>query len=311
MLVSSRSLLLKAQKGGYAIGAFNIDNLEMVQAVVRAAINKQSPAIIATSESSIAYAGGPAVLKALVSIVTQGRIPFVLHLDHGKDIALIKQCIDIGWTSVMYDGSLLPYDQNIKNTQEVVAYAHKHHVSVEAELGALKVQEDGETGAEQHFTDPDQADVFVRTTGVDSLAIAIGTSHGAFKAKGDVRLDYSRLKKIQQRVRVPLVLHGASTLSRSLQKKMHKNCEDLNDCLRLEGAHGIRPSAIRKCISLGIAKVNVGTDLRASFVAGIRESIIEHPTSYDERDFFKDARNLIQKTIEERMVLLSSAGKAK
>ncbi len=310
MLVTTKKLLIQAQRGRYAIGAFNIDNLEMIQAVVNAARNQKSPAIIAISESTIRYAGMEA-LTVLIGSVTRGRIPFALHLDHGKDLALIKKCIDLGWTSVMYDGSLLSFEKNIQNTKIIVDYAHKRSVSVEAELGALKVQEDGEGEAESHFTDPKQAGVFVGATHIDSLAIAIGTSHGAFKAKGAVKLDFARLKTIRKTVSIPLVLHGASSLPLSLQKIMHHACQELHDCLRLEGAHGVSPATIKKCISLGISKVNVGTDLRASFVAGLRRSLLEHTLSYDERDFLGDARAFVQKTVEERMKLLGSVDKAK
>ena len=310
MLVTTKKILRHAERNAYAVGAFNIDNLEMLQAVVWAARSQKSPAIIATSESSIRYAGAE-VLKTITDKLTAGAIPFALHLDHGKDSKLIKHCIDIGWTSVMYDGSLFPYKENVKNTRAVVAYAHARGVSVEAELGALHVQEDGEGSAASTMTDPKQAKEFVRATGIDSLAIAIGTSHGAFKASGAVQLDYARLKAIRAHIRIPLVLHGASSLPASLQKKMHKLCKNIHDCLRLEGAQGVSPVAIKKCISLGIAKVNTGTDLRASFVAGIRESLLTHTMSYDERDFLKGARDLVQKTVEERMALFGSSNRTK
>jgi len=309
MLVSSRVLLKKAQRGRYAIGAFNIDNLEMVQAVIEAATSLKSPAIIATSESSIRYAGMN-VLYSLIAAATKGPVPFVLHLDHGKDISLIQKCIKAGWTSVMYDGSLLPYEQNVKQTKSIALYAKKYNVSVEAELGALKAQEDGEQSQKSFFTDPSQASTFVQSTGIDSLAIAIGTSHGAFKAPHTVTLDYERLTSIRKAVSVPLVLHGASSLSIGLQKKMHATCLKIDDCLRLEGAHGVSVSAIKKCIALGIVKVNVGTDLRASFVAGVRSALLKHTTSIDERDLLGEARDLVRKTIEEKIRNFGSAGKA-
>ncbi len=309
MLVSATALLKKAQRGRYAIGAFNIDNLEMVQAVIEAATSLKSPAIIATSESSIRYAGMH-VLYSLIAAATKGPVPFVLHLDHGKDISLIQKCIKAGWTSVMYDGSLLSYEQNIKKTQTIASFAKKYNVSVEAELGALKAQEDGEQSKKSFFTDPAQASAFVRATNIDFLAIAIGTSHGAFKAPHTVKLDYARLAAIRKTVSVPLVLHGASTLSVGLQKKMHATCSKIDDCLRLEGAHGVSAPTIKKCIALGIAKVNVGTDLRASFVAGVRSALLEHTTSIDERDLLTEARDLVRKTVEERIRLFGSAGKA-
>lgn len=309
MLVSSKKILQSAQKGGYAVGAFNVDNLEMTQAVVEAAKACKSPAIIATSESAIAYVGAE-TLKEIVRTLTKGSIPFVLHLDHGKNIRLIKRCIDLGWTSVMYDGSLLPFKKNINNTQIVVRYAHTRGVSVEAELGALTVQEDGNEKG-RSSTDPQQAAEFVRLTRIDSLAVAIGTTHGAFKAKDSVKLDYERLKKIRKNVSIPLVLHGASSLPHSLQIAMHFMCENLHDCMRLEGAQGVSGAVIKKCISLGIAKVNVGTDLRTSFVAGLRTSLLKHTATNDERDLLGDARNAVRKIVERRMELFGSAGMSK
>lgn len=310
MLVPSKKVLQSAQKDGYAVGAFNADTLEMVQAIVQAAKARTSPAIIATSESAIAYVGAE-TLKEIVRTLTKGNIPFVLHLDHGKNIRLIKHCIDLGWTSVMYDGSLLPFRTNIKNTQTVARYAHERGVSVEAELGALTVQEEGDEKTQSSFTDPQQAAEFVNATRIDSLAVAIGTTHGAFKAKNSVKLDYRRLKEIRNAVAIPLVLHGASSLPRSLQAAMHFMCENVHDCMRLEGAQGVSSAAIKKCVSLGIAKVNVGTDLRAAFVAGLRNSLLQHTASYDERELLRDARSAVQKIIEQRMELFGSVGKVK
>jgi fructose-bisphosphate aldolase class II len=305
MLVTMKSLLNRANKGQYAVGAFNIDNLESLQAVLRAAEETSSPVIIATSESTIAYAGFESI-KALAHIAAEehSRVLLALHLDHGKDLNLIKRCIDHGWTSVMFDGSLLPYEENVKKTKQVVAWAQAKGVTVEAELGALKTEEDAR-GAERQalFTDPKQAVDFVKKTGIDALAISIGTSHGPFKFKGKTILDYTRLKDIKRRTRMPLVLHGASGIPAKIFSIIHDRCENLNDCKRLSTAHGVSNGAIRKAIAYGINKVNIGTDLRLAFTAGMRKALIDHGEEYDEREFLKESRTLVKQVVKEKMLL--------
>lgn len=300
-----KSLLARAHKGGYAVGAFNIDNLEGLQAVMEAAEETKSPVIIATSESSITYAGFETI-KALVHIAAEEypKISMALHLDHGKDLKLIKRCIDHGWTSVMFDGSLLSYEENVKKTQIVVGWARAKGVSVEAELGALKTEEDAR-GAEREalFTDPKQAVDFVKKTKIDALAISIGTSHGPFKFEGKTVLDYKRLKEIKRLTRMPLVLHGASGISPKIVSIVHEKCENLNDCKRLSEAHGVSNTAIRKAIANGINKVNIGTDLRLAFTAGVRKALIDHSQEYDEREFLKEARLLVKQVVKEKMLL--------
>lgn len=293
MLVTSNELSKKAHHGHYAVPAFNVDNLEMLQAVVSAAEEARSPVIIATSESSLEYAGFRN-LRALAYLAAEGKATLALHLDHGKDMELIKRCIDGGWTSVMFDGSDLPYEENIKKTKMVVAWAKKRGVSVEAELGALGTNEDLTKAGAIHFTDPAQAVDFVKRTGIDALAISIGTAHGPFKAEGSVQLDFKRLAEIKKKTRMPLVLHGASGIPKKLLNIAHNQCDLIHDCVRTEGAHGVSDASVRKAIRLGVNKVNVGTDLRLAFIAGMRRALLEHTRYTDERKVLAEAHDLVK-----------------
>lgn len=293
MLVTSKEILQKAHRGQYAVPGFNVDNLEMLQAVVEAAEEARSPIIVATSESSIEYAGFRN-LRALTYLAAEGKATLALHLDHGKDLELIKRCIDGGWTSVMFDGSDLPQEDNVKKTQMVVRWAHKRGVSVEAELGALGTDEDLKKKGATHFTDPEQAVDFVKRTGIDALAISIGTAHGPFKAEGSVRLDFKRLAEIKRLTRMPLVLHGASGIPKKLLNIAHNQCDLIHDCVRTEGAHGVSDVAVRKAIQLGINKVNIGTDLRLAFIAGMRRALFEHSRYTDERKVLAEAYDLVK-----------------
>jgi fructose-bisphosphate aldolase class II len=308
MLVTAKEILQKAYRGQYAVPAFNVDNLEMLQAVVAAAEEARSPIMIATSESSLEYAGFRN-LRALVYLAAEGRATLALHLDHGKDLECIKRCIDGGWTSVMFDGSDLPYEENIKKTQMVVRWARARGVSVEAELGALGTDEDLTRKGVTHFTDPDQAVDFVQATGIDSLAISIGTAHGPFKAKGGVRLDFKRLAEIKKKTRMPLVLHGASGLSQKLLKVAHNQCDIMHDCVRTEGARGVPDAQVKKAIRLGINKVNIGTDLRLAFVAGMRKALLEHTRYTDERKILGHAHDLVKEIALYKIKLFKNQSK--
>ncbi len=307
MLVTTKILLKKAQRGTYAIPAFNIDNLEMLQSVVAAADVAHSPIIIATSESSLKY-GGLENIRALVYLAAEGKRTLALHLDHGKDMDTIKQCIEGGWTSVMFDGSSLPYHENVEHTKRVVAWARERGVSVEGELGALRTDEDltQEGARETLFTDPEQAVRFVKETGIDSLAISIGTAHGPFKFQGATKLDFKRLAEIRKRVSVPLVLHGASGVPKKILTIVHNQCATMHDCMRLEGAHGVSDAAIKKAIMSGICKINIGTDLRLAFLAGMRRALLEHTTVSDEREILKEARDLVKETAIKKIQLFRS-----
>lgn len=304
MLVTSKELLLSAQRGGYAIGAFNIHNLESLKAVVEAAAEENSPVILAVTPSAIEYAGLD-YLSSLVKTAAAGsKSPIVLHLDHGKDIGTVVKCIEAGFTSVMIDCSHLPFKENVESTRQVVELAHPRGVSVEAELGRLTGVE-GKKVAEREevLTDPDEAAEFVKLTQVDALAVSIGTSHGAYKFKGEPKLDFERLKAIREKVHVPLVLHGASSVPKEILEKAKRYGA------QLEGAAGIPEEHIRKAISLGIAKVNIDTDLRLAFIAAVREVLFSHPEEFDPRKILTPAKESMKAVVKYKIQLLGSSGK--
>lgn len=305
MLTSLKKILADADRKGYAVPAFNINNLEITQAVVAAAVKLKSPVILQTSEGAIEYAGMD-YLKAMVYVAAKANVPVVFHLDHGKDMKVIKQAIDSGYTSVMIDASSKPFAQNVADTKKVVGWARKKGVSVEAELGAISGVEDLVSVSEKQafFTDPIDAAKFAKATGCDALAISIGTAHGAFKSKGKVELDIGRLKKIDAAVKVPLVLHGASGVPKKL-------VELANKCgAELSGTEGVPDSQIRLAIKNGIRKINTDTDLRLAFSAGVRQSLAEDKKAFDPRKILGPAKKLIQEIAEGRIKLFGSANKA-
>jgi fructose-bisphosphate aldolase class II len=311
MRASLKTVLAKANKGNYAVGAFNINNLEILQAVMAAAVEMKSPVIVQTTEGAVEYAGMD-YLKAMTDVAAKVKVPVVFHLDHGKDLKIVKAAIDAGYASVMYDGSALPEKENIANTRKVVAWAKKKGVSVEAEIGAIAGIEDFVSVEEKdaHLTNPEKALEFAKKTGCDALAIAIGTSHGAFKFKGDTKLDFDRLKKIKSLTKMPLVLHGASGISPELVERTKTQCSILGDCARLENAHGVSDEAIRKAVALGINKINVDSDLRIAFTAAVRETIITDKKAFDPRKILGPSRKLIAEVVKHKMELFGSAGKA-
>jgi fructose-bisphosphate aldolase, class II len=280
--------------------------LEILQAIVSAGEAEKSPAIIAVSEGAIQYAGLPFIISMVRTASDQTSIPLSLHLDHGKDSEIIRSCIEKGFTSVMIDGSHLKFEENIVMTKKVVEMARKKAVSVEAELGRLKGIEDNISVAEREafLTDPEAAEEFVKKTGVDALAIAIGTSHGAYKFKGEAKLDLERLREIAGRVDIPLVLHGASGVPRSVLEKAERFGA------KLPGAKGIPDDAIQKAISLGIAKINVDTDLRLSFIGAVREVLSNKPEEFDPRKILGPGREAIKQTVQSKMRLFGSSGRA-
>ncbi len=305
-LRTNKELLTLAKTGGYAVGAFNINNMEILQAIVFAGQEEKSPAILAVSEGAIQYAGMPYIVSMARIASDQASIPLSLHLDHGKDMNLIQSCIENGFTSVMIDGSHLEFEGNIAITQKVVKMAHERGVSVEAELGRLKGIEDSVSVSERDsfLTSPQAAEEFVEKTGVDALAIAVGTSHGAYKFKGEAKLDFERLKEILRRVNIPLVLHGASGVPQPVLEKAEKYGA------KLPGAKGIPDEAIQKAISLGIAKINIDTDLRLSLIGAIREVLITKPEEFDPRKILGPGREAIKQTVQSKMRLFGSSGKA-
>lgn len=302
-LVTTKEMFRKAYEGGYAIGAFNINNMEIIQAVTRAAQANNSAVILQVSRSAAKYAG-LGYLKGMVeAAVEETGIDVALHLDHGPDLESIKEVIAGGFTSVMFDGSHFEYEENIKKTIEVVKYAHDKGVVVEAELGMLAgVEDEVSVSAENAtYTDPDQALDFVQRTGVDSLAIAIGTSHGAYKFKGEAKLDFDRLNSIMQKLNAasikqyPIVLHGASSVDADAVALCNKYGGSL------DGAKGVPDSILREASSLAVCKINMDTDIRLAMTAGIRKHFGEKPSSFDPRGYLGDARALIEVLVDNKI----------
>lgn len=305
MLTTTKKLLAAANKGYYAIGAFNISTMEMLQAIVRAAERQRSPAIVQTTEGAIEYAGMKYLRDLAYSAAEQTHMPVSLHLDHGRDLGIIRQAIKVGYTSVMIDGSHLPFAKNAAMTRKVVGWAHRRGVSVEAELGTIGGAEDAISSRHIMYTDPDAAVAFVRRTGCDALAIALGTSHGAYKFGGKSHLDIRRLKEIKRRLKMPLVLHGASGIPDYLIEQAEKYGA------KLHHARGVSDQSIRAAIKAGINKINIDSDLRLAFDAGVRQVLREKPEVFDPRKILGPARELMQQVVEHKMRLLRSNGKAR
>ncbi len=307
-LVTTKDMFEKAYKGGYAVGAFNVNNMEIIQGIVEAAQEKKAPLILQVSAGARKYAK-PAYLKHLVlAAVEDTGLDIALHLDHGDSFEICKQCIDDGFTSVMIDGSALPFEENIALTKKVVEYAHERGVSVEAELGKLAgVEDDVNVSAEDAtYTDPDQAVDFVKRTGCDSLAIAIGTSHGAYKFTGEPKLDYDRLAKITEMLPgFPLVLHGASTVVKEFVDKCNEFGGDI------PGAQGVPEDMLKKAAGFGVCKINIDTDLRLAMTASIRENFVKSPKEFDPRKYLGPGREAIKGMVMHKIEnVLGSAGKA-
>ncbi len=299
-LVNTQEMLQKALRGNYAVGAFNVNNMEILQAVVRAATDLSSPVILQVSSGARKYAGDIFLRKLVEAAVENSNIPIALHLDHGKSFEICKNCIDSGFTSVMIDGSSLEYNKNIERTCEVVEYAHKHNVSVEAELGCLAGIENDilVPDSKSFYTDPEQAVDFVKKTGIDSLAIAIGTSHGAYKFKfgQNFKLRLDILEKIQQELPfLPIVLHGASSV---IQKYVHEiNSHGGN----LENAIGIPEEELRTVAKMSVCKINIDSDLRLAMTACIRKYLHENPKDFDPRKYLGIGRNEIYELVKHKI----------
>lgn len=303
MLVTLKQILNKANKGNYAVGAFNINNMEITQAIIQAAVAQKSPVILQTTEGALAYAGVD-YLKCLAYNAAQQKVPVVLHMDHGRDMELIKKCIKAGWTGIMYDGSHLPLAENIKNTKKVVQLAHKKGIGVEGELGTIGGAEEKIVARNIIYTDLEAAQEFVEKTGVDALAIAIGTSHGAYKFAGSARLDLHLLKTIKAKLKMPLVLHGASGVPAWLVTQAARYGAELGK------PEGVPDERINEAVNYGINKINTDTDLRLAFDAAIRKFLTEKPQDFDPRHILAPARELIQQVAEHRIQLFGSSGKA-
>ncbi len=295
MLVTTKEMFEKSMKEGFAIGAFNVNNMEIIQAITDAAAEENSPVILQASSSAIKYARIDYLMKMVQAAVEEHpEIPMAIHLDHGPDFETCKMCIDNGFTSVMIDGSKYDFEENVRLTKEVVDYAHAHGVVVEAELGKLAGIEDDINVADSDakYTDPAQAEEFVKRTGCDSLAIAIGTSHGAYKFKGEAKLRFDILKQIKERIpNTPIVLHGASTVIPELIEQCNKYGADI------PGAKGVPDEMLHTASISGVSKINVDTDLRLAMTAAIRKVFVEEPSAFDPRKYLTPARDLIKQTV--------------
>ena len=282
-LVPVKDLLREAERGGYAVGAFNCNNMEIVQAIVQAAEEERAPVIVQASQGAIKYAGLEYIYALGSLAATRAKVPVALHLDHGTDFPQVMRCLRIGFTSVMIDGSKLPLEQNIALTRKVVEVAGAMGVSVEGELGKIGGTEDQVKVEEKDaaFTDPEEARLFLQSTGVDSLAIAIGTAHGVYR--GEPRLDFERLRRVREVAPVPIVLHGSS---------------------------GVPDEAIRQAVQLGVRKVNIDTNVREAFVSALRQEMERNPKEIDPRNLLGPAREAMTALVREKIRVFGSSGRA-
>ena len=298
----------KAYAGGYAIGAFNVNNMEIIQGVVEAAKLEQAPLILQVSSGARKYANPIYLRKLIEAAVEDSNLPICMHLDHGDTYELCKDCVDMGFTSVMIDASHHTFEENIRITKNVVEYAHDHGVVVEAELGRLAGIEDAINVSEKDsaYTDPDQVQEFVSRTNVDSLAIAIGTSHGAFKFKGEPRLRFDILEEVGKRLpQFPIVLHGASSVPQYLVDQINEYGGNM------PGAKGVPEEMLRQAATMAVCKINIDSDLRMAMTATIRKYFKENPSHFDPRQYLKPARAAITEIVRHKIVnVLGCTGKA-
>lgn len=309
-LVTTKEMFEKAYAGGYAIGAFNVNNMEIIQGITEAAKEENSPLILQVSAGARKYAKHSYLVKLVEAAILETDLPIALHLDHGPDFETCKSCIDGGFSSVMIDGSHLSFEDNIALTKQVVEYAHDKGVVVEAELGQLAGIEDDINVSEEDasFTKPEEVEEFVSRTGVDSLAIAIGTSHGAFKFKPgqNPELRFDILEEISKKLpNFPIVLHGASSVSQEYVKIIQANGGKLEDAI------GIPEEMLRQAAKMSVCKINIDSDLRLAFTAGIRKHMQENPGHFDPRQYLTDGRANIKELVRHKLVnVLGSSGKA-
>lgn len=295
-LVGPKEMFARAYDESYAVGAFNINNMEIIQGIMQAASEEKSPVILQVSAGARKYAGQPYIMKLAEAALLENDIPVVVHLDHGADFDICKACIDGGFTSVMIDGSHHPFEENIAVTKKVVDYAHDKGVWVEAELGQLAGVEEHVSAEKSVYTDPDQAVEFVQRSGCDSLAIAIGTSHGAYKFKGDAKLDFDRLEKITKLLpKYPLVLHGASSVPQEFVEMANKYGG------KLGSAKGVPEEMLRRAASMGVCKINIDSDIRLAMTAYIRRQLAEKPEEFDPRSYLKPAREAVKLMVQHKI----------
>ena len=305
-LTTPKAMFERAGREGYAIGAFNVNNMEIIQGIMQAGSEERAPLILQVSAGARKYAGQPYIMKLVEAALMENDLPVVVHLDHGADFDICKACIDGGFTSVMIDGSHLPFEENIAVTRRVADYAHERGVWVEAELGKLAGVEEHVSSEYSVYTDPDEAVEFVRRSGCDSLAVAIGTSHGAYKFKGDARLDFERLEKITSLLPdYPLVLHGASSVPQEFVDMANKYGG------RLGGAKGVPEDMLRRAAASGVCKINIDSDIRLAMTANIRRYLAEHPEEFDPRSYLKPAREAVKLMVQHKIRhVLGCSGKA-
>ncbi len=297
--------MVPARKNGYAIPALNVQNLESLTAVAEAAAEEKSPVILQITPSVIKYAGLPYIVGLAKTAAQLSPVPISIHLDHGEEFDTVAKCVQAGFSSVMIDGSFRKFEENINITKRVVDIAHPKGVSVEAELGKLAgIEERSVDERDAILTDPDDAKEFVEKTGVDTLAVAIGTSHGAYKFKSEAKLDLERLKILSEKISIPLVLHGASSVPPELIEKATKYGATLG------GAKGIPEDQYKKAIALGIAKINIDTDLRLAFTATVREVLTNSTKEFDPRKILGPAKEAMKQVAKSKMQLFGSSGKA-
>ena len=307
-LVTSTEMFKKAYEGGYAIGAFNVNNMEIIQGIVEAGKLEQAPLILQVSSGARKYANPIYLTKMVEAAVEESGLPICLHLDHGDTFELCKDCVDKGFTSVMIDASKHSFEENIKITRNVVEYAHDHGVVVEAELGRLAGVEDAVNVSEKDssYTDPDQVQEFVTRTGVDSLAIAIGTSHGAYKFKGEPKLRFDILEEVGKRLPgFPIVLHGASSVPQYLTEQINEYGGDM------PGARGVPEEMLRQAATMAVCKINIDSDIRMAVTATIRKYFKEDPSHFDPRQYLGPARQAVTDIVRHKLVnVLGCNGKA-
>ena len=294
-LVTTKEMFEKSMKEHFAIGAFNVNNMEIIQGITRAAEAEKSPVILQASGSAIKYRINYLMKMVEAAVEEHPNIPIAIHLDHGPDFETCKMCVDNGFTSVMFDGSKYDFEENVRLTKEVVDYAHAHGVVVEAELGKLAGVEDDVNVSDDdaRYTDPEQAYEFVQRTGCDSLAIAIGTSHGAYKFKGEPKLRFDILQQVKEKLpNTPIVLHGASTVIPELVEMCNKFGGEI------PGAKGVPNEILKQAGENGVSKINVDTDLRLAMTANVRKIFAEKPNEFDPRKYLGPSRDAIQEVVQ-------------
>ncbi len=295
-LTTPKEMFARAYKEGFAVGGFNVNNMEIIQGIMEAGNAEKSPLILQVSAGARRYAGQGYIIKLMEAALAENDLPVCLHLDHGQTFEICKEVIDGGFSSVMIDGSHLPFEENIAMTKQVVAYAHDRGVWVEAELGKLAGVEDDVSSEHSVYTDPDQAAEFVGRSGCDSLAIAIGTSHGAYKFAGEAKLDFDRLEKIAKLLPdYPIVLHGASSVPQEFVAMANQYGGDIGS------AKGVPEDLLRKAAASAVCKINIDTDIRLAMTATIRKYMVENPSHFDPRQYLQVARTAVKEMVQHKI----------